>query len=378
MIGISGLVRPTHRLRRLDRLESRSAAWKGRPTLLFMVATTAAAQWLNLPTPGIPRTGDGKPNLAAPAPRNVEGKPDLSGLWMLNAGPGHLANITADLKPTDIQPWADELYKQRLGNLGSDDPWTVQCLPAGPRAILKGGDGPARIIQTPTLLAILYDDLTYRQIFLDGRALPKDPNPSWMGYSVGRWEGDTLVVESTGFNERSWLDMGGHPHTESLRTTERFRRTSFGHMELQVTFDDPGAYKKPWTVAFNVNLAPDTEMIEFVCNENEKDRAHLVGRTAEEKKVVVPREILSKYVGVYETVSTTGTAMTARTFTITIAGDQLMIEIGGNGKIPMVPLSETTFSPRLLGTYEFVRDERGMFTRMIAYSTEGDVVAVRK
>ncbi len=343
-----------------------------------MVATTAAAQWLNLPTPGIPRTGDGKPNLAAPAPRNVEGKPDLSGLWMLNAGPGHLANITADLKPTDIQPWADELYKQRLGNLGSDDPWTVQCLPAGPRAILKGGDGPARIIQTPTLLAILYDDLTYRQIFLDGRALPKDPNPSWMGYSVGRWEGDTLVVESTGFNERSWLDMGGHPHTESLRTTERFRRTSFGHMELHVTFNDPGAYKKPWTISFGVNLVPDTEMIEFVCAENEKDRAHLIGRTAEEKKVVVPQEILSKYVGVYETVSTTGTAMTARTFTITLAGDQLMIEIGGNGKIPMVPLSETTFSPRLLGTYEFVRDERGMFTRMIAYSTEGDVVTVRK
>jgi hypothetical protein len=199
-----------------------------------------------------------------------------------------------------------------------------------------------------------------------------------MGYSTGHWEGDTLVVASTGFNERSWLDMGGHPHTESLRTTERFRRTSFGHMELQVTFDDPGAYKKPWTVAFNVNLAPDTEMIEFVCNENEKDRAHLVGRTAEEKKIVVPREILSKYVGVYETVSTTGTAMTARTFTITLSGNQLMIEIGGNGKIPMIPLSETTFSPRLLGTYEFVGDERGIFTRMIAYSTEGDVVAVRK
>jgi hypothetical protein len=342
------------------------------------MATSVTAQWLNFPTPGIPRTADGKPNLAASAPRTADGKPDLSGLWMLNAGPGHLANITAELKPTDIQPWADELYKQRLGNLGNDDPWTVQCLPAGPRAILKGGDGPARIVQTPTMLAILYDDLTWRQIFLDGRALPKDPNPSWMGYSTGHWEGDTLVVESTGFNERSWLDMGGHPHTESLRTTERFRRTRFGHMELQVTFDDPGAYKKPWTVAYNVNPAPDTEMIEFVCNENEKDRAHLVGRTAEDKKVVVPREILSKYVGVYETVSTTGTAMSARTFAVTLSGDQLMIEIGGNGKIPMIPLTETTFSPRLLGTYEFVRDERGLFTRMIAYSTEGDVVAMRK
>ena len=199
-----------------------------------------------------------------------------------------------------------------------------------------------------------------------------------MGYSVGRWEGDTLVVESTGFNERSWMDMGGHPHTESLHTSERFRRTSFGRIELQVTFDDPKAYKKPWSVSFDANLAPDTEMIEFVCAENEKDRAHLIGRTAEEKKATVSREILSKYVGVYETVSTTGTAMTARTFTITLSGDQLMIEIGGNGKMPMIPLSETTFSPRLLGTYEFVKDNQGVFTRMIAYSTEGDVVAVRR
>lgn len=346
--------------------------------LLLAMASSVAAQWLNLPTPGIPRTTDGKPNLTAPAPRTADGKPDLSGLWMLNAGPGHIANITADLNAAEVEPWADDLYKQRLGNLGRDDPWTAQCLPAGPREILKGGDGPARIVQTPALLVILYDDLSYRQIFLDGRTLPKDSNPSWMGYSVGHWDADTLVVESTGFNERSWLDMGGHPHTESLRTTERFRRTTLGHIELQVTFDDTKAYKRPWTISFGVNLAPDTEMLEYVCAENEKDRAHLVGRTAEEKKVTVSREILSKYVGVYETVSTTGTAMSARTFTITLSGDQLMIEIGGNGKMPLIPLSETTFSPRLLGTYEFVKDNQGAFTRMIAYSTEGDVVAVRK
>jgi len=342
------------------------------------MGAAATAQWLDFPTPGLPRTADGKPNLAAPTPRTADGKPDLSGLWMLNAGPGHIANIAADLKSGDVQPWADELYKQRLGNLGKDDPWTAQCLPAGPREILKGGDGPARIIQTPGLLVILYDDLTYRQIFLDGRSLPKDPNPSWMGYSIGHWDGDVLVVESTGFNERSWLDMGGHPHTEFLRTIERFRRTSFGHIDLQVTFDDSKEYKTPWTISFGVNLAPDTEMLEFVCAENEKDRAHLVGRTAEEKKVTVSRETLSRYVGVYETVSTSGTAMTARTFNITLSGDQLMIEIGGNGKIPLIPLSETSFSPRLLGTYEFVKDAQGAFTRMIAYSTEGDVVAVRK
>jgi hypothetical protein len=243
------------------------------------MATSVTAQWLTLPTPGIPRTADGKPNLAAPAPRTADGKPDLSGLWILYASQG--LNIAADLKAGDLEPWADELYKQRLGDLGKDDPFTVQCLPAGPRALLGGF---ARFIQTPAVLAILFDDLSYRQIFLDGRALPKDPNPSWMGYSVGHWEGDTLVVESNGFNERSWLDMSGHPHTESLRTTERFRRTSFGNIELQVILDDAKAYKKPLTVSVGVNLAPDTEMIEYVCNENEKDlHDHALGKSTDDR-----------------------------------------------------------------------------------------------
>jgi hypothetical protein len=199
-----------------------------------------------------------------------------------------------------------------------------------------------------------------------------------MGYSIGHWDGDTLVVESTGFNERSWLDMGGHPHTESLRTTERYRRTSLGHMDLQVTFDDPKAYARPWTISYGVNFAPDTDMLEYVCAENEKDRAHLIGRTAAEKKVVVAPEILAKYVGVYETVSSTGSAMTARMFSVTLAGDQLMIEIGGRGKMPLIPLSESSFSPRLLGTYEFFKDDKGAVTHLMAYSTEGDLKAVRK
>lgn len=346
--------------------------------LFFVIVVSTPAQWLDYPTPGLPRTAAGKPNLATPAPYAADGKPDLSGLWLLSAGPGHTANLAADLKPTEIQPWAEALYRQRLGDLGKDDPWTAQCLPAGPRVILSGGGGPARIIQTPAVVAILYEDLSYRQIFLDGRPLPKDPNPTWMGYSVGRWDGDTLVVETTGFNERSWLDMGGHPHTEALRTTERFHRTNFGHIDLQVTFDDPKAYSRAWTIAFGGNLAPDTEMLEFVCGENERDRAHLVGRTTEEKKVTVSQEILAKYVGLYETVQSTGTAMTARAFKVTLSGDQLMLEIGGNGKIPLVPLSETTFSPRLLGTYEFVKDARGAVTHLIAYSTEGDLKAMRK
>ncbi len=348
------------------------------PALLLSMAMPLPAQWLHYPTPGMPRTPDGKPNLAAPAPRTAGGKPDLSGLWSLNAGPGHLANAVADLKDEDVEPWAQALYRKRLSDLGKDDPWTIQCLPAGARALLTASSGPARIIQTPSLIAILYEDLSYRQIFLDGRPLPKDPDPKWMGYSVGHWEGDTLVVESTGFNDRSWLDMGGHPHTEKLRTTERYRRTSFGHMDLQVTYDDPGAYKKPWTISFGVNFAPDTELLEYVCAEDEKDSTHLVGRTDAEKKVVVPPDVLAKYVGVYETVSTTGTAMAAQRFDVTLSGNQLMIAIGGNGKIPLVPLSQTTFSPRLLGTYEFVKDEHGNFNKLVAWSTEGNVTAVRR
>ncbi len=346
--------------------------------LVCAMAAPISAQWLDHRTPGIPRTSDGKPNLNAPAPRTADGKPDLSGLWMLNAGPGHLANVTAELKPGEIRPWAESLFQQRLSNVGIDDPWTVECLPAGPRTLLSGGNGPARILQTPGEVVILYEDLAYRQIFLDGRELPKDPNPSWMGYSVGRWDGDTLIVQSAGFNDRSWLDMGGHPHTEELRTTERYHRTSFGHMDVQITFDDPKAYARPWTISYVASFAPDTEMLEYVCRENEKDREHLVGRTAEEKKVVVPREILEKYVGVYQTVATTGSAMSATMFVVTLSGDQLMIEIGGKGKMPLVPLSETRFSPRLLGTYEFFKGPDGAVTHLIAYSTEGDVKAIRK
>lgn len=342
------------------------------------LAALMPAQWINYPTPGLPRTADGKPNLSAPAPRTSDGKPDLTGLWNLNAGTGNLANVTAQLKPGDIQPWAQAVYQKHLGELGTTDPWTIGCLPAGPRVLLSGGGGPARILQTPQMIAIFFEDLTYRQIFLDGRPLPKDPNPAWMGYSVGHWDGDAMVVESSGFNDRSWLDMGGHPHTEALKITERFRRTSFGRMDVQVTFEDPKAYNRPWTISYEASLAADTDMLESVCAENEQDRSHLIGRTAREKEVKVPRETLAKYVGVYDTVSTTGSAMTARSFRVTLEGDQLMIEIGGNGKLPLVALSETTFSPRLLGTYEFVKDSQGVVTHLMAYSTEGDVKAVRR
>jgi hypothetical protein len=164
------------------------------------------------PTPGIPRTADGKPNLSAPPPRTADGHPDLTGLWQTRGAGGNIAERSiGDLKPADVQPWAQALVKQRTENYGKDNPH-YKCLPQGPVYATLGG--MKRFLQTPAMIAIFDDDLTYRQIYMDGRALETDPNPSWMGYSVGRWDGDTLVVESNGFNDRTWL-LGGYPIRKS-------------------------------------------------------------------------------------------------------------------------------------------------------------------
>jgi hypothetical protein len=340
-------------------------------------AAPASAQWLKQPTVGIPRTADGKPNAAAPAPRAAGGHPDLSGLWQLGVEIGYAANITADLPKSGIQPWAEALSRERLGDFGKDDPEITGCTPGGPRHITRGG--LTKIIQTPALIVFLFEDLSYRQIFLDGRQLPRDPNPSWMGYSVAHWDGDTLVVESAGFNDRTWLDFAGHPHTEALRMTERFRRRDFGHMELEVTLSDPAVYAKPLTMSAGGNFVADTDLIEFVC-ENEKDRAHLVGRTSEEKAVVVSRDVLATYVGTYDVrvANSPITAGARQIFTVTLDGDQLFLDMRGKGKIPMIPLSQTTFSPRLLGTYEFVKDGSGRVTHMLVHSAEEVLTAVRR
>jgi hypothetical protein len=352
---------------------------KALATGLMTVALSAvlSAQWLRQPTAGIPRTADGKPNLSAPAPKTADGKPDLSGLWAMNTPAGYVGNIAADLQPGEIQPWANALFKQRIDDLGKDDPGTIGCLPLGPRHVIGGGTVRlAKVVQTPALLVVLYEDLAYRQIFLDGRELPKDPNPSWMGYSVGHWDKDTLVVESLGFNDRTWLDFGGHPHTEALRMTERFRRVDFGHISVQVTISDPGAYARSWSIATSMNLAADTELLEYVCTENEKDRSHLVGRTQDETLVKVPPDVLATYVGTY-VANSPDSNIPISVFTVSLADDQLFIDFGGKGRLPLVPLSRNVFSPRLLGSYEFVADERGVVTHLITHTTEGDTKAVR-
>ncbi len=207
--------------------------------------------------------------------------PTSLGIWHRKAD-RYYNNVAADLKPGDVLPWAEALYQQRKADFGKDS-MEVRCLPFGPAASTTPY-ADIKILQTPALIALLLDDLTYRQIHLDGRQLPRDPNPSWTGYSVGRWEGDTLVVESNGFTDRSWLDYDGHPHTESLRMVERYRRRDLGHLDLDVTFDDPGAYARPWTVAVPLELFPDTELLESVCKENEKDISHMPGKPAGQER----------------------------------------------------------------------------------------------
>ena len=337
--------------------------------ILSLMTVPLGAQWLHHPTPGVPRTADGKPNLAAPAPRTRDGMPDLSGTWRMN-GLGYSFNIFGN-HPVDMLPWAESLYAERLASYGKGSPST-NCLPPGPRAGLFGD--PVKFVQTPGLLLVIYEDAPTRQIFLDGRELPKDPNPSWMGYSVGHFDGDTLVVTTTGFNDRTWLDLAGHPHTEALHVTERFRRLDYGHIQLEMTFDDPHTYVKPWTIAVGVDFAPDTELLENVCNENEKDHTHLVGNIQDEKhnEVKVSGTILTKYAGAYK-------AGPLGILRVTVEGEQLSVELpGGGGRHPMIAKSDEDFFLPALGAWlRFVRNADGDVTSLRVTSVEGDMPAPR-
>lgn len=214
--------------------------------LVAALGAPLAAQWI-VTDKGIPRLENGTPNLNAPAPRRADGKPDLTGIWTQD--PPKAGNIAVGLKPGDLsaQPWAQKLFDERkTGELSALDP-SANCLPQGvPR--INSVPAPFKIFQEPNVVVILYEEFgQFRQIFLDGRPLVKDPNPQWNGYSQGKWDGDTLVVESSGFNGKLWLDQAGHPAPQSLHVTERFRRRDLGHMDIAATIDDPGAYTKPWT-----------------------------------------------------------------------------------------------------------------------------------
>ena len=242
--------------------------------LCAVLCMPAAAQWVDYPTPGIPRTPGGKPNLSAPAPRTADGKPDLSGLWEHMDARGQHYYLNGVEMPWTA--WAEALFNEREQNNQKDSPET-RCLPRGlPKA---DAFDIHKIVQTPGLILVLYEyQNTFRQIFMDGRKLPVDPNPTWMGYSVGHWEGDTLVVESSGFNGKAWMSGRGVPMSDAMHLTERMHRRDMGHMDVQLIIDDPKAYTRTWKAELHPELVPDTELIEFVCNENERDLRHQVGK----------------------------------------------------------------------------------------------------
>jgi hypothetical protein len=270
-------------------------------TLFAAVSTSVSAQWPRYTTPDVPRLPDGQPNLTAPAPKTADGKPDLSGIWEIRfgggGGRGRGAAPTPPPPPPEgtppasqffevagrgyalpLQPWAAELKKKRMADNSRDNP-DVWCLPIGLMQY-HNHPQPRQIVQTKNLMLITYEsNYGLRYIYLDGRPAPNnDPTPWWFGYSRGWWEGDTLVVETTNFrgDERAgWLDVNGSPYTDALKMTERFRRPNFGTLEIDITIDDPKAYTKPFTVRVNQHIMVDSEMIEFICNENEQSTKHL-------------------------------------------------------------------------------------------------------
>ena len=269
--------------------------------LVAVVTTTVSAQWPKYTTPDVPRLADGQPNLTAPAPRTADGKVDFSGIWEIVFGGGggrgrgaapepapppdpnatpvsQFFEVAGRGYPLPLQPWAAELKKKRMADNSKDNP-DVWCLPIGLMQY-HNHPQPRQIVQTKNLMLITYEsNYGLRYIYTDGRPAPNnDPTPWWFGYSRGWWEGDTLVVETTNFrgDERAgWLDVNGSPYTDALKMTERFRRPNLGTLEIDITIDDPKAYTKPFTVRVNQRLMVDSEMIEFICNENEKSSDHL-------------------------------------------------------------------------------------------------------
>jgi hypothetical protein len=262
---------------------------------VLAIPAVATAQWIHYPTPGIPRTPDGKADLTGPAPRTADGKPDLSGLWHarqnrrcvdakgepapcgIEIGGSPLGgNLGRDLPGGKLpyRPEAEKLFDERHKAMSIDDPH-VRCLPDNPP---RAWTLPhmTKIIQTKTQLALMYEvNAMYRQIFIDGRPFPEDMNPAWNGYSVGHWEGDTLVVVTKGFRDNLWADTWGSPMSDQTTMTEKFTRPNFGTLDIELTIDDPKNYTKPFTVMLNDTLEPDTELADEFCLEGEKDYRRL-------------------------------------------------------------------------------------------------------
>jgi hypothetical protein len=355
--------------------------------LVLVVAPLLSAQWPPYPPADVPKAADGKPDLSAPAPRMANGQPDLSGLWEnapLGFGPQEPPSA-ADQPPLatffdvgagfkdglPLRPWAAELLRKRREDNSKDNP-DAHCLPMG---LLQFHEHPQprKIVQTPKLMLIIYEaNYGLRHIFLDGRPLPtNDPQPWWYGYSVGRWEGDTLVVETTGLKDDGWLDIIGSPQTDQAKITERFRRLNFGTLQIDVTIDDPKAYTKPFTVRFNQRLMLNDELIEFICNENEQSAPHLLGKdSAATPTFTLDPKVFDGYVGRYQLAPGTFAAFTRD-------GDRFYAQFGNSPPFEIFAASAREFFLRVIDMrFTFEVDGGGRASAVVVH-TDADRRAPR-
>lgn len=339
---------------------------------IFLLALTGAstlcAQWFGMQTPGVPRTDDGSVDMAAPAPRMPDGRVDLSGLWVPVDARGSF--FDAD----NIQDWARDAMAAAESDFFRNDP-RFYCLPSGPSTLPAGASvgGMRRLVQHPAMLVELRYDMSYRQIFTDGRELEEDPLlPTWMGYSVGHWEGDTLVVDSNGYNDRTWLSREGLPHTAQLTMSERYTRHDFGHITLDVSYDDPGTFIEPVEASIDLEYRADTELLEIICNESETGQKHYSGTMDEavQQVVEIPRTTLQNYAGTYQGIWL-GNQITTE-FLIE-DGELVLIrtprysDTGGNtdsARYTLVPLSQTAFDCSCGLGFVFHTDSNGRATEV--------------
>lgn len=340
-----------------------------------LASSALQAQWFDWQSPLVLRGANGRPDLSAPAPRTADGRVDLSGLWTPADARGSLFD------QSKILGWALEAMDEAERNFYTTDP-RFHCLPSGPSNYPAGGSvgGTRRMLQRDDIIAVLNPDMTYREIFMDGREIEDEPLlTTWMGYSAGRWEGDTLVVDSNGYNERTWLTREGLPHSDQLRITERYTRHDYGRMTLEIRYEDPRTFTEPVEAVVDLVLRPDGAMLEVICNESETGQRHYSGEMgqSEQKVVNVPVEVLEKYVGTYRGVWL-GNQITAE---VTLENGALSLkrtprysDTGGNvdyDTSPLVAQSENAFDSNFGLGWVFNIDDNGAVTSVSEVHVSG-------
>lgn len=346
-------------------------------TLVLLLATTSplSAQWFSLQTPGLPRTAEGTVDMSAPVPLTAEGRPDFSGLWVPEDARGSLFDASK------IQGWALDAMALQESNFYANDP-RFHCLPSGPGSYPAGMSvgGMRRIVQHPSMIAILSSEMSFRQIFMDGRELEESPMlPTWGGYSVGSWDGDTLVIESNGFNDKTWLTREGLPHTDQLRMTERYRRLDFGHIELTITYEDPGTFTETVEATIDMRFVANSDILEIICNESETGRSHYSGEISQADNIVVevPEELIASYLGTYQGLWL-GNMITAEF--VLEDGEMVLIrtprysDTGGNtdsAKSRLVPMSQNAFDCSCGLGFIFNVDANGLATEVSEVHVSG-------